>query len=60
MSPGGVTTYYDWSDVHQADIYLGELEDLWAANASAEEWVNVARRGADHSQAITIFDEHLY
>lgn len=28
ISPSQVTMYFDWANVHKADIYLGELEGI--------------------------------
>lgn len=28
LSPAQAVTYYDWSDVHRADLYLDEIEQL--------------------------------
>ncbi|EIW65967.1 hypothetical protein TREMEDRAFT_70378 [Tremella mesenterica DSM 1558] len=38
LQPGQVNTYWDWGDVHRADIYLGELEKLRDKNASFAQY----------------------
>ncbi|KAG9038965.1 Glycosyl phosphatidyl inositol protein transamidase complex subunit [Tulasnella sp. JGI-2019a] len=37
LQPGQVTTYWDWSDVHNADDYLAQIEGLYAHNATSDE-----------------------
>ncbi|KAG8853525.1 Glycosyl phosphatidyl inositol protein transamidase complex subunit [Tulasnella sp. 330] len=37
LQPGQVTTYWDWSDVHAADNYLAQIENLYSLNATSEE-----------------------
>ena len=37
IQPGQVTLYYDWGNVHSADLYLSSLEALSERNASREE-----------------------
>ena len=34
-----VNTNWNWGEVHRADLYLGELEELRDNNATAIEWV---------------------
>lgn len=34
-----VNTYWDWTDVHIADQYLGQLEQIRDGNYSSKEWV---------------------
>lgn len=37
IQPGQVTLYYDWANVHSADLYLNSLETLSQQNATQEE-----------------------
>ncbi|KAF7440683.1 Glycosyl phosphatidyl inositol protein transamidase complex subunit [Pleurotus ostreatus] len=37
LQPGQVTTYFDWGNVHTADLYLTELESLRDSNATSAE-----------------------
>ncbi|KAF8587402.1 Gaa1-domain-containing protein [Ramaria rubella] len=37
LQPGQVNTYWSWSDVHSADVYLERLEQLRNQNASSIE-----------------------
>jgi glycosylphosphatidylinositol transamidase len=37
ISPGQVSMYFDWANVHQADKYLDELEKI--VNGTFEEYV---------------------
>ncbi|KAJ3490236.1 hypothetical protein NLI96_g1560 [Meripilus lineatus] len=40
LQPGQVNTYWDWADVHRADIYLLQLEALRDRNASSLEFAS--------------------
>lgn len=37
LIPAGQRSYYDWGNVHKADNYLAQLEELQARNASWDE-----------------------
>ncbi|KAG8960304.1 Glycosyl phosphatidyl inositol protein transamidase complex subunit [Tulasnella sp. 419] len=37
LQPGQATTFWDWNDVHAADLYLADIEALHARNASSLE-----------------------
>ncbi|KZS91133.1 Gaa1-like protein [Sistotremastrum niveocremeum HHB9708] len=43
LQPGQVNTYWDWSNVHSADLYLGQLEELRDRNASKAERADFVR-----------------
>ncbi|TDL21581.1 Gaa1-domain-containing protein [Rickenella mellea] len=37
LQPSQVTTRWDWGDVHRADVYLGQLEELVNSNATSAQ-----------------------
>lgn len=37
LLPGQVNTHWNWAEVHSADRYLEQLEDLRDANATSEQ-----------------------
>ncbi|TCD68916.1 Glycosyl phosphatidyl inositol protein transamidase complex subunit [Steccherinum ochraceum] len=37
LHPGQVNTYWNWGDVHQADLYLAQLEQLRDQNATSKQ-----------------------
>ncbi|KAF9052907.1 Gaa1-like protein [Panaeolus papilionaceus] len=44
LQPSQVNTYWDWTDVHIADQYLGQLEQIRDGNYSSKEraeWINM-------------------
>lgn len=34
LQPAQVAVYFDWANVHKADVYLGELEQLSKSNST--------------------------
>ncbi|KIO32513.1 hypothetical protein M407DRAFT_18566 [Tulasnella calospora MUT 4182] len=49
LQPAQVTTYWSWDDVHAADNYLTQIEDLYARNAT-----NVEKAGFIEEQFISL------
>jgi len=37
LQPGQTMTHWSWADVHNADVYLEQLESLRDANATSEQ-----------------------
>ncbi|KAG8926231.1 Glycosyl phosphatidyl inositol protein transamidase complex subunit [Tulasnella sp. 417] len=49
LQPAQVTTYWSWDDVHAADNYLAQIEDLYARNAT-----NIEKAGYIEEQFISL------
>lgn len=37
LQPAQVAVYFDWANVHKADVYLAELERLSSSNSTFTE-----------------------